>query len=94
MKDLAAIATTMNPFFVNITQTIELKQLHFVCVNNQLEDHTNIISIKSNLDNVSGNLDFKEVHEKEVKREIMKLYTCVKNARIWNYSGLHFPHSD
>ena len=46
-KDPAAIATTMNDYFVNITETIELKQF------NLFEDHRSIIRIKSSFDNVS-----------------------------------------
>ena len=38
-----------------------------------LKINTSIIRIKSNLDNVSDKYDFKKVHEKEVKREIMNL---------------------
>ena len=53
----------MNDYFVNITQTIELKQFQFDHANNQFEDHTSIIRIKSNLDNVSDYF----------KREIMNL---------------------
>ena len=73
IKDPVAIATTMNDYFVNITQTIRLKQFQFDHANNLFEDHASIIRIKSNLDNVSDKLDFKKVHEKEVKREIMNL---------------------
>ena len=38
-----------------------------------MEDHTSIIRVKFNLDNVSDKFDFKKVHEKEVKQEIMNL---------------------
>ena len=72
-KDPVAVATTMNDCFVNIAQTIGLKQFQFDHANNLFEDHTSIIRIKSNLDNVSDKFDFKKVHEKEVKREIMNL---------------------
>ena len=70
-KDPVAIATTMNDYFVNIAQTIGLKQFQFDDANNLFEDHTSIIRIKSNLDNVTDKFDFKKVHEKDVKREIM-----------------------
>ena len=70
IKDPAAIAATMNDYFVNITQTIGLKQFQSDHANNLSEDHTSIISIKPNLDNVSDKFDLKKVHEKEVKREI------------------------
>ena len=73
IKDPAAIATTMNDYFVNITETIGLKQFQFDHLSNLFEDHTSIIRIKSNLVNVSDKFDFKKVHEKEVKREIMNL---------------------
>ena len=63
----------MNDYFVNITQTIGLKQFHFDHANNLFEDHVTIIRNKSNLDYVSDKFDFKKVHEKEVKREIMNL---------------------
>ena len=63
----------MNGYFVNISQTIGLKQFQFDHLNNLFEDHTSIIRIKSNLDNVSDKFDFKKVHEKEVKRETMNL---------------------
>ena len=62
MKGPVVIATTMNDYFVNITQTIGLKQL-FGHANNLFEDHTSIVIIKSNLDNVSDKFDFKKVHE-------------------------------
>ena len=73
IKDPVAIATTMNDYFVNITQTIGLKQFQVDDANNLFKDHRSIIRIKSNLDNVSGKFDFKKVHEKEVKWEIMNL---------------------
>ena len=73
IKDPTAIATTMNDYFVNITETIGLKQFQFDHLSNLFEDHTSIIRIKSNLDNVSDKFDFKKVHEKEVKREIINL---------------------
>ena len=43
IKDPAAIATTMNDHFVNITKIIGLKQFQFDRLNNLFEDHTNII---------------------------------------------------
>ena len=73
INDPVAIATTTNDYFVNITQTIALKQFQFDYAKNLFEDHTSIIRIKSNLDNVSDKFDFKNVHGKEVKREIMNL---------------------
>ena len=73
IKDPAAIATTMNDYFVNITETLGLKQFQFDDLNNLFEDHTSIIRIKSNLENVSNKFNFKKVHEKEVKQEIMNL---------------------
>ena len=39
IKDPVAIATTMNDFFVNITQTIGLKQFQFDHANNLFENH-------------------------------------------------------
>ena len=48
IKDPVAITTTMNDYFVNITQTIGLKQFQFYHANNLFEDHTSIIRIKSN----------------------------------------------
>ena len=73
IKDPVTVARTMNDYFVNITQTIGLKQFQFDHLNNLLKDNTNIIRIKPNLDNVSNKFDFKKVHEKEVKWEIMNL---------------------
>ena len=63
----------MNDCFVNITETIELKQFQFDHLSDLFEDHTSIIRIKSNLDKVSEKFDFKKVHEKNIKREIMSL---------------------
>ena len=67
----------MNSFFVKITQTIGLEQFQFDHANNQSEDHSGIIRIKSNLDNFSNKFDFKKLH---VKQEIMnwnsKKATC------------------
>ena len=48
IKGLVAIATNMNGYFVNITQTIGLKHFQFDHANNLFEDHTGIIRIKSN----------------------------------------------
>ena len=73
IKDPAAIATTMNDYFVNITETIGLKQFQFDHLSSLFEDPTSIVRIKSNLDNASDKFDFKKVHEEEVKREIMNL---------------------
>ena len=73
IKDPTAIATTMNDYFVNITETIGLKQFQSDHLTNLFKDHTSIIRIKSNLDNASDKFDFKKVHEKKIKREIMNL---------------------
>ena len=60
IKDLIAIATTyMNDYFLNIKQTIGLKQFQFDHANDLLEYHTSIIKIKSNLSNVSDKFDLK-----------------------------------
>ena len=48
IKDPAAIATPMNDYFVNITETIGPKQFQFDLFSNLFEDHTSIIRIKSN----------------------------------------------
>ena len=72
----------MNGYFVNIIQTIGLKQFHFDHLDNLFEDHTSNIRIKSNLDNVSDKFDFKKVHEKKVKREIMNLNSKKKHATV------------
>ena len=48
IKGHVGIATTMNGYFVNITQTIGLKHFQFDHTNNLFEDHTSIIKIKSN----------------------------------------------
>ena len=47
IKDPVALAITMNDYFVNITQTIGLKQFYFDHANNLFEetDHTSIIRI-------------------------------------------------
>ena len=60
IKDSAAVATTMIDYFVNITQSIGLKQFQLDHLNNLFEDHTSIIRIKSNLNNVSDKFDFKK----------------------------------
>ena len=52
-----------------VTQKYELR----VFFNNLFEEHTRIIRIKSNWDNVSDTFDFKKEHEKEFKREIINL---------------------
>ena len=64
IKDPAAIATTMNDYFVNITETIGLKQFQFDHLCSLFEDHTSIIRIKCNLDNVSDKFDFKKFMRK------------------------------
>ena len=58
IKDPAAIATTMNDYFVNITETIGIKQFQFDHLSNLFEDGTSIIRIKSNLVNVSDKILF------------------------------------
>ena len=63
----------MNDYFVNITETIGLKQFQFDHLSTLFEDHTSIITIKSYLDNVSDKFDFKKGHEEEVKRKTMNL---------------------
>ena len=60
IKDPAEIATTINEYFVNITETIELKQSQFDHLSNIFEDHTSIIRTKSNLINVSDKFDLKK----------------------------------
>ena len=50
IKDPVAIATTMNDYFANITQTIGLKQFQLDQATNLFEDHTRIIKTKSNLE--------------------------------------------
>ena len=69
IKDPVAVATTVNDYFVKIMQTVGLKQFQLDHAINLLEDHTSIIRIKSNLNNVSDKFEFKKVHEKEVKQE-------------------------
>ena len=66
----------MNDYFVNIAQTMGLKQFQFDHLNNLFEDHTTIIRV--NLD-LSDKFGFKKVHEKEVKREIMNLNSKKSN---------------
>ena len=72
----------MNDYFVNITETIGLKQFQFDHLSNLFENHTSIIRIKSNLDNVSDKFDFKKVHEEEVKREIMNLNSKKQHVTV------------
>ena len=72
----------MNDHCVNITETIGLKQFQFDHLSNLFENHTSIIRIKSNLDNVSDKFDFKKVHEEEVKREIMNLNSKKQHVRV------------
>ena len=98
IKDPVAIATTMNDYFVNITETIGLKQFQFDHLSNLFENHTSIIRIKFNLDNVSDKFDFKKIHEKEVKREIMNLNskkaTChgaIPTKLLNNFATQMFP---
>ena len=47
IKDPPAVATTTNDYFVNITETIGLKQFQFDHLSNLFENHTSIIRIKS-----------------------------------------------
>ena len=82
IKDPAVVATTRNDYFVNIMQTIGLKQFQFNNANNLFEDHTSVIRIKSNMDNVSDKFDFKKMHEKEVEREIMNLNSKKQYAMV------------
>ena len=63
----------MNDYFVNITQTLGLRQFQFDQDNNLFLDHTSIIRIKSNLDNVSDKSDFIKAHEEEVKGTLMQI---------------------
>ena len=73
----------MNDYFVNNNiETIGLKQFHFDHLSNLFEDHTSIIRIKSNLDNVSDKFDLKKVHEKEFKREIMNLNSKKRHVTV------------
>ena len=86
----------MNDYFVNITETLGLKQFQFDDLNNLFEDHISIIRIKSNLENVSDKFNFKKVHEKEVKREIMNLnskkqhVTVLYQRKFLNNFATHF----
>ena len=57
-------------------------QFQFDHDNCLFKDHTSTIRIKSNLDNVSDKFDFKKVHEKEVKREIMNLNSKKQHATV------------
>ena len=82
LKDPVTVATTMNDYFLNITQTIGLKQFQFDHANTLFEDRTSIIRIKSNLGNVSDKFDFKKVHEKKVKREIMNLSSKKQHTTV------------
>ena len=80
IKGPVAIDTTMNAYFVNITQTVGLKQFQFDHLNNLFEDHTSIIRIQFNLDNISDKFDFKKVqtgnHEFKLKKSnISRCYT-------------------
>ena len=84
IKDPFAVATTMNDYFINITQNIGLKRFRFDHANNLLEDHTSIIRVKSNLDYVSDKFNFKKVHGKEIKREIMNLNNIYISINISN----------
>ena len=54
---------------------------------NLLEDHTSIIRIKSNLDNVSDKFDFKRVYEKEVIQEVMNLNSKKATCHGASYSS-------
>ena len=72
----------MNDYFVDITQTIGLKQFQFDHLNNRFEDHTSIIRIKSYLDDVLDKFDFKKVHKKEVKTETMNLNSKKQHTTV------------
>ena len=72
----------MTNYFVNITETIGLKQFQFDHLSNLFGDHTSIIRIKSNLDNVSDKFDFKKEHEEEVKRQIMNLNSKKQHVTV------------
>ena len=52
LKDPVAVATTMNEYSVNITQTIGIKQFQSDHTSNLFEDPAKIIRIKTNVDNV------------------------------------------
>ena len=84
IKDPFAVAATMNDYFVNITQNIGLKRFQFDHANNLSEDHTSVIRVKSNLDYVSDKFNFKKVHGKEMKREIMNLNNIYISINISN----------
>ena len=68
IKDPVAVAKTMNDYFVNITQTIGLKQFQFDHTNNLFEDHRSIIRIKSSLDNVSDKIFKKRLRKKSNRK--------------------------
>ena len=57
IKDPVAVATTINDYFINITQTIGLKQFQFDHANNLFENHTGIIAIKFNLHSVADKFE-------------------------------------
>ena len=83
---------------MNITRTIRLKLFQFDHLSNPFKDHMTIIRIKFNLDNVSDKFDFKKIHEKEVKREIMNLNskkaTChgaIPTKLLNNFATQMFP---
>lgn len=63
----------MNDYFVDITQTIAVKQHQPNQTNNQLEEYNSIIRTKSNLYNLSQKFNFRIVDETEVKQEIINL---------------------
>ena len=67
-KDPAAVATAMNDYFFNITQTIGLKQFQFDHTNDLFKDHRSIIKIKSNLDNVSDKIFKKRTRKKSNRK--------------------------
>ena len=68
IKDPVAVATAMNDYFVNITQTIGLKQFQFDHTKNLFEDHRSIIRIKSSLDNVSDKIFKKRLRKKSNRK--------------------------
>ena len=56
IKDPVAVATATNDYFVNIAQTMGLKEFQFDHASNLFENHRSMIRIKSNLDNISDKM--------------------------------------
>ena len=86
-EDPATIATTLSGYFVNIMQTIGLKQFQFDHANHLFEDHTSIIRIKSNLDMIQINLILKKCMRK-LKKNAMVLY---QPKFLKNFATHFFP---